>query len=279
LAVVDEQQRFGVEQRRGLTTKAQAPDLLVMTATPIPRSLALTLYGDLDLSIIDQLPPGRQPVRTSLLPKERRPDLYRALERRLHDGGQAFIVVPFIEASEAVDGASLEVEGAEIEGWLGAHACARLHGRLTREERESIMARFLSGELRVLLATTVIEVGVDVPQASTMIIESAERFGLAQLHQLRGRVGRGREAAHCVALHGRLTDEAKSRLDALAATCDGFEIAERDLEIRGPGDLLGKRQSGMPVLQMANLRRDVLWLDRACRDARDILAQDPESVR
>ena len=277
LAVVDEQQRFGVAQRRELTLKSECPDVLVMTATPIPRSLALTAYGDLDLSIIDELPPGRRPIRTSAVARSQRRRLYGALRRRLESGGQAYVVVPFVEASEEVRAASLEKEGEEIRGWLAGLRCGVVHGRMNRDEREAVMSSFAAGEIRVLLATTVIEVGIDVPAASYMVIESAERFGVAQLHQLRGRVGRGRSRSYCVAIHGSLSDDAKKRIDAFLGTQDGFEIAEADLRIRGPGDLLGSRQSGLPILRAADLRRDAHWLERATKDARELLSASEPS--
>ncbi len=278
LVVIDEQQRFGVAQRRELALKSDHPDVLVMTATPIPRSLALTAYGDLDLSIIDDLPPGRQPIRSVALPCSRRKALYRALRRRLEAGGQAYIVVPFIEASDQVEAASLAEEGEEIRAWLAGVKCGVVHGRMSRDERESVMSSFAAGDTRVLLATTVIEVGIDVPSATYMVIESAERFGVAQLHQLRGRVGRGVTGSYCVVIHGALSDDARRRIDAFLATQNGFEIAEADLEIRGPGDLLGSRQAGVATLRAADLRRDMIWLERATRDAREVLFGESEAA-
>ena len=276
LAVIDEQHRFGVSQRQMLLAKGALPDLLVMTATPIPRSLALTLYGDLDLSVIDEQPPGRGAVRTSILPRSRRREVYAALRRRLEEGGQAYVVVPLIEASTEVEAAALEREGEEIRGWLDGVATAYVHGRLDREARGEAMRAFASGRVRVLIATSVIEVGVDVAAANFLLIESAERFGLAQLHQLRGRVGRGAGESHCVALHGPLQPDAARRLELFASTLDGFRIAEADLEQRGHGDLEGWRQSGLPRLRAARLDRDLIWLERARVDARAMLGPPPD---
>jgi ATP-dependent DNA helicase RecG len=284
LVVIDEQHRFGVAQRRLLQEKGGQPDLLVMTATPIPRSLALTVYGDLSLSVIDELPPGRSPVTTRLEPERRRSAVYERLAERLATGGQAYIVLPLIEESERVAAASIERLGEELRERLGAWAPAVLHGRSSPEERARTMREFAAGACRVLIATTVIEVGVDVPAAHSMVIENAERFGLAQLHQLRGRIGRGggREsgggecAAECVAVHGKLSEESRRRLEVFAASRDGFEIAEADLGIRGPGDLLGVRQAGLPELRLADLVRDRDLLEAARSDAVELLA-DPAS--
>ncbi len=271
LVVVDEQHRFGVSQRRALERKGALPDLLVMTATPIPRSLTLTLYGDLDLSVIDELPPGRRPVETKLVSGERRDEVYAWLDRRLTKGSQAYVVLPLIEKSESIAAASIDRLGAALARRLAAHSPAVLHGRTPPEERAAVLAAFNAGGVGVLIATTVVEVGLDVPRADVMIIESAERFGLSQLHQLRGRVGRGSAPSHCVAVHGKLTAEAERRLRAFAETADGFAIAEADLEIRGPGDLLGTRQSGAPLFRLADLVRDRALLASARRDARELL--------
>ncbi len=271
LVVVDEQHRFGVAQRRALERKGERPDLLVMTATPIPRSLTLTLYGDLDLSVIDELPPGRQPVATKVVNAERRQEIYAWLERRLAAGSQAYVVLPLIEESDRIEAVSIDRLGEELLERLAAHSPAVVHGRTPPEERGRVLEGFNSGSVGVLIATTVVEVGLDVPRADVMIIESAERFGLSQLHQLRGRVGRGSAPSHCVALHGRLSAEAERRLEAFAATVDGFAIAEADLKIRGPGDLLGTRQSGAPLFRLADLVRDRELLASARRDARELL--------
>ena len=278
LAVIDEQHRFGVVQRRLLQGKGERPDVLVMTATPIPRSLALTAYGDLDLSILDELPPGRRPVATEVLPGSRRAAVYARLRRELDAGALAYVVVPLIEGSEQIAAASLEREGEALRRLLAPYPAAVLHGRLPAAERERIMAAFAAGEVRVLIATTVIEVGLDVPAATVMVVESGERFGLAQLHQLRGRVGRGERPSRCVVLHGPLSAEGRRRLEVFAATTDGFAIAEADLEIRGPGELLGTRQAGLPDLRAADLVRDQEWLLRARADARELLPRLGETA-
>jgi ATP-dependent DNA helicase RecG len=281
LAVVDEQHRFGVVQRQLLQRKGDRPDMLVMTATPIPRSLALTAYGDLELALLDELPPGRTPIATEVAPAAERGAVYRRLREALAGGAQAYVVFPLIEESPEVAAASLAELGGKLRAFLSDYPSAVLHGRLPAGERDAVMRAFARGELRLLVATTVIEVGVDVPEATWMVIESAERFGLAQLHQLRGRVGRGRRPSRCVALHGRLSEEARRRLDVFAASTDGFRIAEADLEIRGPGDLLGTRQAGVPTFRVANLVSDRDWLERARRDAGELLArlEEPELRR
>jgi ATP-dependent DNA helicase RecG len=271
LAVIDEQHRFGVVQRQLLQGKGERPDVLVMTATPIPRSLALTVYGDLELSVLDELPPGRRPVETAVVPRGRRAEVYRRLRAELDGGGRAYVVFPLIAESDQVAAASLEREGEELRRHLAPHPVAVLHGRVPAAEREWVMRRFADGGVRALAATTVIEVGVDVPAATAMVIESAERFGLAQLHQLRGRVGRGERPSRCVAIHGALSPEGERRLAVFASTTDGFAIAEADLEIRGPGDLLGTRQAGLPTFRAANLALDREWLATARTDAREVL--------
>ncbi len=276
LAVVDEQHRFGVSQRKMLQAKGGQPDLLVMTATPIPRSLALTVYGDLSLSVIDELPPGRRPVETSVVPAKSRRALYRRLKEELQSGAQAYVVFPLIEESDQLTAESIEQRGEELRQYLAGVETAVLHGRIRADERESIMRRFRSGELSCLISTTVIEVGVDVANASLMVIESGERFGLSQLHQLRGRVGRGRRQSRCVVVHGPLSDDARRRLEVFGRTHDGFEIAEADLEIRGPGDLLGTRQSGVPLFRLADIIRDRKWLERARVDAWELAVGQPE---
>jgi ATP-dependent DNA helicase RecG len=272
IAVIDEQHRFGVAQRRLLQDKGVRPDLLVMTATPIPRSLALTAYGDLALSVIDELPPGRTPISTRVVARSSRPAVYRWLRRRLDLGGQAYVVFPLIDDSERVDAAAVSGFGKEVRALLRRHRSEILHGRSSREERARIMSDFASGEVKVLVATTLVEVGLDVPRATVMVIESAERFGLSQLHQLRGRIGRGSEPSTCIAIHGRLSSELTARrLDIFASSTDGFRVAEADLEIRGPGDLLGTRQSGVPMFRVADLVADREWLEIARKDARELL--------
>ncbi len=281
LAVIDEQHRFGVEQRKVLQSKGDQPDILVMTATPIPRTLTLTLYGDLDVSQIDEMPPGRGTLVTEVLPGSERKEAYRRLRAALAAGAQGYVVFPLIEESEEIPAASLAALGAKVRDYLVDFPTAVLHGKIPAVERERTMQEFAAGKIKVLVATTVIEVGVDVPNASWMIVESAERFGLAQLHQLRGRVGRGSAASHCLAIHGRLSEEGTKRLDVFGSTRDGFAIAEADLAIRGPGDLLGTRQAGLPRFRVADLATHLAWIERARQDARGIVARfdAPEYAR
>ncbi len=269
--MVDEQHRFGVAQRQVLLEKGQRPDMLVMTATPIPRSLALTAYGDLSLSVVDELPPGRRAVNTRVVRQDRRDDVHQWLAEHLEKGGQAYVVFPSIDDSSQISCASISTQGEAVRRLLSRWPSEVLHGRVETEERERIMESFGAGDTRLLVATSIIEVGVDVPGATVMIIDSAERFGLAQLHQLRGRVGRGAERSYCVALHGQLTAEAERRLAVFGETTDGFRIAEADLEIRGPGDLLGTRQAGEPLFRVANIVADRRWLEKARSDARKLL--------
>jgi ATP-dependent DNA helicase RecG len=271
LAVVDEQHRFGVGQRQGLQQKGDRPDLLVMTATPIPRSLTLAAYGDLEVSVLDELPPGRTPIATEVVSAGRRAEVYRRLRVALAEGDRAYIVFPLIEGSDQVAAEAVSELGAQVRSYLAEFPSAVLHGKVPAAERERVMRAFASGEVRVLLATTVIEVGIDVPEATWMVIESAERFGLAQLHQLRGRVGRGERPSRCIALAHQPSREGRRRLEVFASICDGFRIAEADLEIRGPGDLLGTRQAGLPAFRIADVRQDLEWLERARDDAREIL--------
>jgi len=252
LAVVDEQHRFGVLQRAALAEKGLRPDVLVMTATPIPRSLALTLYGDLDLSVIDELPPGRTPVDTVVREEEDRSRVYGRLRQEIAKGRQAYFVVPLVEETAKSDlkAATVFAEqlGREV---IPDHRVGIMHGRMKGEAKDAVMQRFVRGEIDVLVATTVIEVGVDVPNASVMVVEHAERFGLSQLHQLRGRVGRGAAQSHCVLMVGERTQgrAARERLRIMEQTTDGFEIAQRDLDLRGPGAVFGTQQHGLTDMQ------------------------------
>ena len=282
LAVIDEQHRFGVDQRSRLWSKGAdgfPPHVLVMTATPIPRTLAMTLYGDLDVSVIDEMPPGRKPIQTLSVGEGKRPDLYRFLKEQIALGRQVFIVYPLIFESEKMDYQNLEAgyEGIVARFPFPPYKVAIVHGQQTSEVKNFNMAAFASGRAQILVSTTVIEVGVDVPNASVMVIESAERFGLAQLHQLRGRVGRGSERSYCVLMRGeKVSKESRRRLDLLCATEDGFVLAEEDMKMRGPGDLEGTQQSGLPVaLTIASLSRDGDILSDARSYAEHVLAQDP----
>jgi len=257
LVVVDEQHRFGVVQRTALVEKGRAPHLLVMTATPIPRSLALTVYGDLELSLIDEMPPGRRPVRTVQRSSSARHRVFEFLRKEISQGGRGFVVYPLIDASDEIAAAALSEQEALVRSLLPGVGIGVLHGRLTRAQQEDVSAQFRDGSVQVVLATTVVEVGVDVPEATVMVIESAQRFGLSQLHQLRGRVGRGERPPWCVLLtDGRVSDEAIERMEVMCRTTDGFEIAEADLELRGPGELTGTRQWGPEGFRFANLVRD-----------------------
>ena len=278
LAVVDEQHRFGVAQRAELRGKApagQTPHMLVMTATPIPRTLSLTVYGDLDVSTIRHRPKDRAPVHTRVLSESRSDDAYRFVKDRIDRGEQAFIVVPAVEESDfgLKDVAS---HLAKLEqGALRGARLAPMHGRMKPEERDAVMDRFRAGEIDALVATVVIEVGVDVPNATVMVIEHADRFGLAQLHQLRGRVGRGPKGGVCVLVADPTTDDGRARIEAIRSTDDGFRVSELDLAIRGPGELFGAKQSGLPPFKVADLTKDLGLLERARRDAGDWIARSP----
>jgi ATP-dependent DNA helicase RecG len=274
VAVVDEQHRFGVEQRRAITG-GQSPHVLHMTATPIPRTLALTVYGDLSVSEIAKPPANRMPVKTAWVTEDRSSEAYRRLRKHLDDGRQAYVVCPLIEESETSVARAAEREAERLrKGELKGYRVGLLHGRLRPAERRELMAQFKARELDVLVATTVIEVGVDVPNATIMIVQEADRFGLAQLHQLRGRVGRGAEQSYCLLVSRpkeALTDSAQARLEALVASNDGFELAERDLEIRGEGQLLGTKQAGLSDLRFTRLRSDRKLLEQARKAAEDLV--------
>jgi ATP-dependent DNA helicase RecG len=270
LTVVDEQHRFGVLQRATLAAKGLQPDVLVMTATPIPRTLALTECGDMDVSVIRGLPPGRKPVRTLVKPDSRRQDVYDLVRQQIALGRQAYVIYPLVEESEKVDlKAATEMAEHLARDVFPDLSVALLHGRMKADEKESAMRRFAAGTLSILVATTVVEVGVDVPNATVMIVEHAERFGLSQLHQLRGRVGRGAHESVCVLMYqSPWSEDARERLKAMADTNDGFVIAERDLKLRGPGDFFGTRQHGLPQLRTGDLTRDVSLLEMAYGEAR-----------
>ncbi len=270
LVVIDEQHRFGVLQRSQLISKGDRPETLVMTATPIPRSLALTLYGDLDVSVLDEMPPGRQPVKTIVKGERNREEVYAWVHRELKEGRQAFVVYPLIEESEKVDLRAATEMAKHLQKEVFPDATVMLmHGRLKVEEKGQLMRRFRAGEIQVLVSTTVIEVGIDIPGASLMVIEHAERFGLSQLHQLRGRIGRGQHPGLCILMTEDLrSQQADERVNILCQTQDGFKIAEKDLEIRGQGEFLGTRQSGMPEFLFANIVRDRKFLELARQEAK-----------
>ncbi len=282
LVIVDEQHRFGVMQRAELRARGLNPDVLVMTATPIPRSLAMTVYGDLDVSVIDEMPPGRTPVETMVFgdnPDDRK-EVKKIIDRELKAGRQVYVVYPLVEESEKMD----LKDATQRYEYLRDKVFPKLniglvHGRMKPAEKESVMRDFIAGEINILVSTTVIEVGVDVPNASVMIVEHAERFGLSQLHQLRGRVGRGAEKSYCVLLTSdKKTFIAEQRLGIMAKTTDGFVIAEKDMELRGAGELLGTKQSGLPEFRVGNLVRDIKILEEARKEAELYLTRREKSV-
>lgn len=274
--IIDEQHRFGVQQRAILAQKGIRPDCLVMTATPIPRSLSLTLYGDLDVSIIDELPPGRQPIQTRVMRMSERERMESQLEEEIRKGRQAYIVTPLVSESEKLDLANAEDVRDELAARFPDFTVGLLHGRMSSRDKETVMQAFKRGHYDMIVATSVIEVGIDVANASMMVILHAERFGLSQLHQLRGRVGRGEYPSVCLLLADKFGEDARERLAIMEQTCDGFRIAEKDLEIRGPGDFLGTRQTGNPLLTHANLVRDQDILTEARRHAFDWIERDPD---
>lgn len=283
LVVIDEQHRFGVMQRKALKLKASedgVPDFLVMTATPIPRTLAMTIYGELDVSVIDELPPGRQPIDTRVITERQRRQLYATLRQIVERGDQVYIVYPLVEETEKSDlKAATEMAKHLGEDIFPNFRIGLLHGRMSSEEKDRVMSEFQSGEIPILVSTTVIEVGIDVPNATCMVVEHPERFGLSQLHQLRGRIGRGDKKSLCLLMAaGKKTDLANRRLKTMEETQDGFRIAEEDLKIRGPGEFLGTRQSGIPDLKFANLVRDVPILAEAREAAFELLTRDPDLI-
>jgi ATP-dependent DNA helicase RecG len=280
LVVVDEQHRFGVMQRLKLMKKSDEamttvePDVLVMTATPIPRTLALTLYGDLDVSVLDELPPGRTPVVTRSVPDERAPEVWEFVRKQITAGHQAYVVYPVIEENEERELKAAQQMHRQLREKIFPNLhVGLLHGRLDADEKEHIMREFQQGKIEILVATTVIEVGVDVPNATVMVIEHADRFGLAQLHQLRGRIGRGAAKSYCVLMHGgKVSEEGERRLNAMVQSNDGFQIAELDLELRGPGEFFGTKQAGIPSFRVANIIRDRQLLEAAKREAAFVIS-------
>jgi ATP-dependent DNA helicase RecG len=287
--VIDEQHRFGVMQRADLQQKGYNPDVLVMTATPIPRTLALTVYGDLDVSIINELPPGRTPIKTQWFPLGARREVYRFIRHQLEQGRQAYIVCPLIEESEALEAQAATEEAEKVRKEFPRFQVGLLHGRMSMEEKDKVMKSFRDSDLHLLTSTTVIEVGIDVPNATVMLILNAERFGLAQLHQLRGRVGRGAEQSYCFLLteakynphevedvHNAVYREGRRRMEVMTETTDGFVIAEEDLLLRGPGEIAGTRQSGLPELHIADVVKDIDILEQARQAAFQFVAGQPD---
>lgn len=275
LVITDEQHRFGVGQRMRLKEKGRNVNILVMTATPIPRTLAVVLYGDLDVSVIDELPPGRQQIRTRALDERNRDNCYDFVEKQLLAGRQAYVVTPLIENSEVMDARSAEYVAEELRERFRSHNVALLHGAMKQTEKDEIMAEFYEGRIDVLVATVVIEVGINVPNASVIVVENAERFGLAQLHQLRGRVGRGKHKSYCFLVFNNVSEVARKRGEIMESSSDGFYIAEEDLKLRGPGEIFGTRQHGLPDLRISDLVRHLDVLERAKTEALQILQEDP----
>jgi ATP-dependent DNA helicase RecG len=273
--VTDEQHRFGVEQRNLLTGKGKDPNVLVMTATPIPRTLAVILFGDLDISIIDTLPKGRKPIRTFLRYEESRGKIYDFVRDKVKEGSQAYEVAPLIEESDAINVRSAEEIYEELKGRYPDLRIGLVHGAMKAKEKDDIMLSFKNGEIDVLVSTVVIEVGIDVPNAVIMVIENCERFGLAQLHQLRGRVGRGEKQSYCILVSGSKGEIAEKRNNIMVSSSDGFVIAEEDLKLRGPGEIFGTRQHGIPELGIADLVKNVDILNKVRVIAEDIIEKDP----
>ena len=279
--IIDEQHRFGVIQRATLRAKGQHPDVLVMTATPIPRTLALTTYGDLDVSVMREMPPGRHPIKTIAKPETRRDEIYAFIRRQVEEGRQAYVIYPLVEESEKVDlRAATEMADHLAQDVFPDLRVALLHGRMKQDAKDRVMQAFARGEYHILVSTTVVEVGVDVSNAAVMLVEHAERFGLSQLHQLRGRVGRGPHQSYCILLYQYpITDQGRERLKTLTETTDGFLIAEKDLELRGPGDFFGTRQSGLPTLRVGDLMRDHRIMEEARREASAALDDPGQAER
>jgi ATP-dependent DNA helicase RecG len=280
MVVVDEQHRFGVLQRQALSLKGARPHVLVMTATPIPRTLTMTLYGDLDVSVLDELPPGRKPIKTHWRTSDKRTTVYNGVQKMIDEGRQVYIVCPLVEESEKLQAKSATQLAEQIRTHIfPQYRVGLLHGQMRPDEKESVMAQFKAHELDILVSTTVIEVGIDVPNASVIVIEDAERFGLAQLHQLRGRVGRGKHASYCILIADPKTEEGQSRMGIMTETQDGFRIAEEDLRLRGPGEFFGTRQSGLPELTIADIFYDMDILAETRESAFHIVEADPRLTR
>ncbi|MBE6829875.1 MAG: ATP-dependent DNA helicase RecG, partial [Ruminococcaceae bacterium] len=276
LVITDEQHRFGVAQRAALASKGDHPHMLVMSATPIPRTLALMIYGDLDISILDELPPGRQKIDTYAITGDKRLRAFRFIRKHIDEGRQCYIICPMIDEGQN-DMASVNEYAEKVRTqWLPDYPVGVLHGKMKPKEKEAVMTGFAQGNIAVLISTTVVEVGVDVPNAVVMLIENAERYGLSQLHQLRGRVGRGKYKSTCILISDAQNEETVARLKTMCATNDGFQIAEQDLKLRGPGDFFGHRQHGLPELRIADMVHDMDLLKEAQSVAREILSMDAE---
>jgi len=277
LVVIDEQHRFGVKQRNEILQKGENPHLMVMSATPIPRSLAMTIYSDLDISVIKDLPAGRIPIKTAVRTDKEREKIYQFIEKSVTTGDQVYVIFPLIEESEAMDLKDATMGYEKLSKRFPSIDIDLLHGKMKSDQKEEIMKRFSEGKSKILVSTTVIEVGVDVPNASIMLIEHAERFGLSQLHQLRGRIGRGSTQSYCILMPGsQLSKAGVFRLKKLVETTDGFKIAEADLKLRGPGDFLGTKQSGLPEFRFADIVEDRLILEQAKNDSWELIKQDPD---
>jgi ATP-dependent DNA helicase RecG len=277
LVIIDEQHRFGVKQRAELKRKGMSPHFLVMTATPIPRTLAMTVYGDLDVSLIKEMPKGRQPITTRLVYESKRDLVLGFVKDQIEKGRQAYVIYPLVEETEKMDLKNATDEAEKLRAYFAPHEVGLLHGQLKSAEKEELMAKFKKGEIKVMVSTTVVEVGVDVANATVMLIEHSERFGLAQLHQLRGRVGRGEHKSYCILMASyAVSEEGKKRLEVMTQTQDGFKIAEEDLLIRGPGEFMGTRQSGLPGFRLANLVRDMDVLTEARKAAFEVFENDPD---
>lgn len=276
LVITDEQHRFGVAQRAALASKGDHPHMLVMSATPIPRTLALMIYGDLDISVLDELPPGRQKIDTYAITSEKRKRAFRFIKKHIDEGRQCYIICPMIDESQNDMASVIKYTELLQNEWLVGYQIGMLHGRMKPKDKEAVMAEFSQGRLSVLISTTVVEVGVDVPNAVVMMIENAERYGLSQLHQLRGRVGRGKDKSTCILVSDAQNDEAVTRLKAMCETSDGFLIADQDLKLRGPGDFFGQKQHGLPDLKIADMLHDISVLKQAQTVAREILSEDYE---
>ena len=277
LVITDEQHRFGVRQRQTLADKGERPHVLVMTATPIPRTLALILYGDLDISIIDSLPPGRQAIDTFAVNSSYRQRIYNFIKKEIEKGRQAYIICAMVEENEKIEAESVIKYAGDLKDTvLGDKNIAFVHGKMKSDEKDEILKSFAAGEIDILVSTTVIEVGINVPNATVMVVENAERFGLAQLHQLKGRVGRGSEKSYCILISDNKSEITRQRLKTMTSTTDGFKISETDLKLRGPGEFFGTRQHGLPSLRIANLYKDMDILKSAQKAALEVIRNDPE---